>query len=794
MKRLFTLVFSLFIYCAAFAQAIYSIDVDVLIDEKGDARITQIWDTEAVDGTEWYIPIGNLGQMKIKDLTVSDENGTVFKTLDSWDVDKDLKWKSGKCGIVDKGSGGVEVCWGKGSYGHHTHTVAYTATGLVNGFTDYDAFNFKFINDQLSSIPGRVSVTIRNGTGSGKWTSEKVKVWGFGFGGEIYVNEKGEVVTYNTEPLGRFSEVIVMCRFDKGIFHPWLERNRPFSEMFNMAMEGSEYTPPPARIDSLHVSVLFNEEGGAFVMEEWYVCAPPGRWRTLRNSLRKEKTPIRDVKVKIDDDFLEEMSYEDWKTHKTSAVMGCYAFSENKGGRVKAIRWANSKDGLQTFKIYYHLDDAVKNLSDCDGFCHLFINQDMTLYPENIKLYIMYSGINPENTSIEFGGMEGQCGVLHRGAYVKATEAYISDESYLKVLVRFDDSVFNLKTTPEDKDWEKFSRRAIEDVSASDHYDESDFAASDWFYGILLALIAFFTGRKVWRKTGHVLHKGIFGTTKVTSWWRDIPFGGDMDPAAWVLNNGWKHDKPYKPKDLIGAYFLKWIQDGIVKVNLWGEGRKQAATLEFTVARLPEGTPMTEKDLFEMAYLASGNNHILEKDEFNAWARRHYTTVDSWNTAVSRRGIEWFRSRSISAKLYPPTLGPDGQKEAVQLLGFKNYLSDFTLVSEREAAEVKLWKQYMIYATLFGIADKVSASFKKLYPEIYATYVSEIGLGSMASFNVVSDIGASFIAAAIAAKPTPTYSSSGHSSGGGGWSGGGGHTSHSGGGGYSGGGHGGGSR
>ncbi|MBR6054084.1 MAG: DUF2207 domain-containing protein [Bacteroidales bacterium] len=794
MKRLFNLLLFLFIYCAAFAQAIYSIDVDVLIDDKGDARITQVWDTESVDGTEWYIPIGNLGQMKIKDLTVSDENGTVFETLEKWDVDRDLKWKRNKCGIVDKGSSGVEVCWGKGSYGHHTHTVAYTATGLVGSFSDYDAFNFKFINDQLSSIPGKVSVTIRNGTGKGKWTSDNVKVWGFGFGGEIYVTEKGEVKTYNTEPLSRFSEVIVMCRFDKGLFHPWLERNRPFSEMFNMAMEGSDYTPPPARIDSLHVSVLFNEEGGAFVMEEWYACAPPGRWYAIRNSLKRENTPIRDVKVKIDDDLLEEMSYKDWKTHTTRSVMGCYAFSENKGGRVKAIRWASAKDGMQTFKLYYHLDDAVKNLSDCDGFCHLFINQDMNLPPDNVKLYIMYDGINPENTSIEFAGMEGKAGVLNRGAYVKTTDAYVSDESYLKVIVRFDDSVFSLKTTPEDRDWAKFYKGALQDVKASDHYNEADVAASDWFLGILLSLLAFFTGKKVWRKTGHVLHKGVFGTAKVTSWWRDIPFGGDMDPAAWVLKNGWKHDNPYKSKDLIGAYFLKWIQDGIVKVSLSGEGRKQTALLEFTVARLPAETPPTEKDLFEMAYLASGNNHILEKDEFNAWARRHYTTVDSWDTAVYRRGIEWFRSKGISAKLYPPTLGSDGQKEAVQLLGFKNYLSDFTLVSEREAAEVKLWKQYMIYATLFGIADKVSRSFKKLYPEIYASYVSEIGLGSISSFDVVSNIGASFIGAALAAKPTPSYSSSGHSSGGGGWSGGGGHTSFGGGGGYSGGGHGGGSR
>lgn len=106
-----------------------------------------------------------------------------------------------------------------------------------------------------------------------------------------------------------------------------------------------------------------------------------------------------------------------------------------------------------------------------------------------------------------------------------------------------------------------------------------------------------------------------------------------------------------------------------------------------------------------------------------------------------------------------------------------------------------LWKQYMIYGTLFGIADKVDKAFKELYPKEYAQYYSGEGASyTPSAIDVVSDFTSSFISTAIAARPAPSYSSgsSGHSSGG--WSGGGGHTSSGGGGGYSGGGHGGGSR
>ena len=47
----------------------------------------------------------------------------------------------------------------------------------------------------------------------------------------------------------------------------------------------------------------------------------------------------------------------------------------------------------------------------------------------------------------------------------------------------------------------------------------------------------------------------------------------------------------------------------------------------------------------------------------------------------------------------------------------KKYLNEFTLIAEREITETIIWKEYMVYATLFGIADKVIEQFKKVYPE-----------------------------------------------------------------------------
>ena len=43
---------------------------------------------------------------------------------------------------------------------------------------------------------------------------------------------------------------------------------------------------------------------------------------------------------------------------------------------------------------------------------------------------------------------------------------------------------------------------------------------------------------------------------------------------------------------------------------------------------------------------------------------------------------------------------------------------DYTLIKDREAIEVELFEDYLIFAQMLGIAKKVAKEFKDLYPEI----------------------------------------------------------------------------
>ena len=61
----------------------------------------------------------------------------------------------------------------------------------------------------------------------------------------------------------------------------------------------------------------------------------------------------------------------------------------------------------------------------------------------------------------------------------------------------------------------------------------------------------------------------------------------------------------------------------------------------------------------------------------------------------------------------------DRLDEVRQVFGLKKFLKEFSLLDERHVGEVSLWKDYMIYATLFGIADQVIKEMKKINPEYF---------------------------------------------------------------------------
>ncbi len=300
MKRLIVLACAAILSVGASAQAIREIrDVNTVVklDRDGSAWVTQTWEAEAgSSGTEFYIPIGNLGPMTISQLSVS-ENGVAYESLgDDWDVDRGRSWKTGKCGIVPKHNG-VELCWGLGETGWHTWTVRYRLTGLVQAYDDADAFNYMFVNKGMEPAPEHARVTIEPAFDCPEWTLENTRVWAFGFYGEINVLD-GKVVAETSESMGYSSSLITLVRFDKGLFTPTVEKGGPVQDLIDNALEGSSYGEEeeewPLILFGLAFALLF--VGGIFVVIWAVIASARGyKWKASLFGKKKIEGWYRDV-------------------------------------------------------------------------------------------------------------------------------------------------------------------------------------------------------------------------------------------------------------------------------------------------------------------------------------------------------------------------------------------------------------------------------------------------------------------------------------------------------------------
>lgn len=59
-----------------------------------------------------------------------------------------------------------------------------------------------------------------------------------------------------------------------------------------------------------------------------------------------------------------------------------------------------------------------------------------------------------------------------------------------------------------------------------------------------------------------------------------------------------------------------------------------------------------------------------------------------------------------------------GEREYVKWRGLYNFLKSDTLINERSIIELPLWEKYLIYATAFGVADKVLEAIKIRCPDV----------------------------------------------------------------------------
>ncbi len=251
MKKLLTSLFIIVAFCicgTVKAESINSIDMDIYVDPNGDAYVTEVWDTNATEKTEYYHAYYNIGNSKITDLEVKDENQDY--TLIDWDINGTLSSKAYHYGY-NYAEGGVELCFGKSSYGHHRYTLKYKINGFVYNTTDGKQMIYWTLLNKINPAPSEFEIVIH----ADEDFADTLDVWGYGFyGGETSVSD-GKIYLSNkatNETFKNTDYMTLLAEFDEPIFTTEYTFNKTMDEVKDMAEEGSTaYSNKTSAIDMI---------------------------------------------------------------------------------------------------------------------------------------------------------------------------------------------------------------------------------------------------------------------------------------------------------------------------------------------------------------------------------------------------------------------------------------------------------------------------------------------------------------------------------------------------------------
>ena len=173
-----------------------------------------------------------------------------------------------------------------------------------------------------------------------------------------------------------------------------------------------------------------------------------------------------------------------------------------------------------------------------------------------------------------------------------------------------------------------------------------------------------------------------------------------------------------------------------------------------------------------MMYAAS-NDGILEQKDFKNYCAKNYEEVLNFfeNTLANiekdlineGKIITENKKKFIFNKKYY-VLDDSLYNDTIKLKGLKKYFKEFARMYEKMPIEVHLWQEYLIFAQLFGMANKVAKEFKDIYPDV----ITDDMYDNIIFTNAIYTAG--MISANSARSAAESYSSGGggFSSGGGG--------------------------
>ncbi|NLL02357.1 MAG: DUF2207 domain-containing protein [Mollicutes bacterium] len=453
--------------------------------------------------------------------------------------------------------------------------------------------------------------------------------------------------------------------------------------------------------------------------------------------------------------------------------------------------WGISKYGRNIYTLKYDIKGFVAKATDKQMIYWTLIPHNLSLKPKEVNIVIWSDQKFADDIAVWGYGNYGGTAYVYDGVIEMNSDGELDTNEYMTILVELPSDMFQTNNIL-DKSFTEYYEMAEEGKKA---YKESIFTIiGELIFSIIGVVLSFipivilvFVIRAVIKAAANknfiknISHNKF---PKDLENFRDIPCNKDIFYAYFLANsyNLLKNDQ-----DFLGALILSWIKNKYVTVELKEKKglfkKTEEATLVMDYSKFFSDFSQysIEGEMFNHMYDASKDG-ILEPKEFGKYCEKYYKKVLGWFDSVILEEKNKATERGLLDKLASnPNKRYETNKiyeEAKKLAGLRKFLKEFSSIEDKSSIEVHLWEYYLMYAQIFGIAEKVAEEFKRLYPDV----ITDMSYNQVI---FVRDLSYSGMNSAKSAN----YKANNYSSGGGGFSSGGG-----GGGSFGGGGGGGGFR
>lgn len=520
-------------------------------------------------------------------------------------------------------------------------------------------------------------------------------------------------------------------------------------------------------LDSIETTVYIDQNGNGHVTEVWTLDANEGTesYHSFGNMTDRE---ITNFTVSMDGTNYQTQSY--WNVN-ASKDQKAYKNGINYTSDGLELCWG-IEYGTHTYEINYTIENLVWQYDDNQILYFSFLPQNMDPAPKSYKITFQTGNPLSDIKYSSYGFKSNNN--LSSEEITMQSDGSMASKEYVVALIGFPNNTFNLNISRSGT-YDDVASEALEGATLNEENDVPWFAFICVFALIIFIIYASKKSGTKYDKSEFILPK-----KKDIPNFRDIPFDKNIIKAYFIGEEEGIMEEKY----IMSAILLKWIKENKITMV-----PTEGGVIDFNkddnfyidITNLKYLDNAVEASLSSILKGASQDNKVYPK-EFKKFTKNNYKRINDWldlvkNTSKNLLITDDYLVSTTKKRKTLLKFTPKLKDEYLKLYGLKKFLEDMSNIEEKRAIEVHIWDEYLIFASAFGIADKVAKQFKEFHaeeftndPYYYNFYNSYYWATTFSSLSVREARSAEYAASARSGGSFSGggFSSGGFSSGGGG--------------------------